>query len=175
MESFGARIAELRRRNNLKQHDLGVLVGVSGSTISGYERDLAEPNIDCIIKLASVFRLSTDELLGISRVSSVPSNELSKVESMARISALELESLKSRVNILELNLDICDWKLEKRRLEYELHAKGSEIEFLRRKIKESGILIEPFFPPFNFELGLKKIEINYKWREEEEKDLKKLG
>ncbi len=171
MESFGAKIAELRRRNNLKQHDLGVLVGVSGSTISCYERDLAEPNIDCIIKLAYVFRLSTDELLGVPRASLAPANELSKVKSMARISALELESLKSSANIIRLELDICEWMLEKRRLEYELNDKVSEIDFLRRKIKESGILIEPFFPPFNFELGLKKIVKNYKWREEEEKDV----
>ncbi len=62
------RIKELREKKKLTQEQLGVLVGVKGKTISGYENDISFPSLEVLITLASVLGVSTDELLGVAPI-----------------------------------------------------------------------------------------------------------
>lgn len=63
---FGLRLRALRNEKKLTQDELGKLLNVSGKTIGTWERDSRQPNIEAINKLASIFDVTTDYLLGNS-------------------------------------------------------------------------------------------------------------
>jgi len=65
--NFGARLKELRTNANMTQAQLGSLIGVTKSVISFYELHERAPSPDILIKLSSVFHVSTDYLLGLKR------------------------------------------------------------------------------------------------------------
>ena len=48
-------------------NDLAVILGVSTSTITAWERDEAEPSLEHLALLSSFFKKTTDELLGLDR------------------------------------------------------------------------------------------------------------
>lgn len=63
---FGLRLRALRNEKKLTQDELGKLLNVSGKTIGTWERDSRQPYIEAINKLASIFDVTTDYLLGNS-------------------------------------------------------------------------------------------------------------
>ena len=63
---FGLRLRALRNEKKLTQDELGKLLNVSGKTIGTWERDSRQPNIEAVNKLASIFDVTTDYLLGNS-------------------------------------------------------------------------------------------------------------
>lgn len=65
--NFGTRLKELRTNANMTQAQLGRLIGVTKSVISFYELHERAPSPDILIKLSSVFHVSTDYLLGLKR------------------------------------------------------------------------------------------------------------
>lgn len=58
------RLKQLREAKNMTQVRLGIELGVSQETISGYEIDKAVPPADMLIKLANCLDTSVDYLLG---------------------------------------------------------------------------------------------------------------
>lgn len=62
---FGENLKILRKENNYTQENLAKILNVSKMTISAWEADKQEPSIDNIIKLALIFRTSTDYMLGL--------------------------------------------------------------------------------------------------------------
>lgn len=64
---FGARLKELRTQAGLTQQQLGELLGVTKSVISYYELQERTPSPDVLIKLAGVFHVTTDYLLGLEK------------------------------------------------------------------------------------------------------------
>lgn len=60
----GERIKYLREKNGLTQKDVAVKLGVEPAAISKYELNMREPNIEAIKKLATIFNVSIDYLLG---------------------------------------------------------------------------------------------------------------
>jgi transcriptional regulator with XRE-family HTH domain len=58
------RLKGLRIKKGWSLLELSLLVGVSDQTISNWERGKNEPNIENIIKLANIFNVSIDYLLG---------------------------------------------------------------------------------------------------------------
>lgn len=63
-ESFARRLKTERETKGWTQSFLANLIGVSNGTISGYERNYREPDIETITKLADAFEVSVDFLLG---------------------------------------------------------------------------------------------------------------
>ena len=61
---FGQRVRELRIEKGLKQEELGSLIGISKQTISGIETGYRTTTLQTIIKMADVFGVSVDYLLG---------------------------------------------------------------------------------------------------------------
>lgn len=57
-------IKHLRQAKNLTQNDLAELLQVTKSTISAYETDARVPSIDVLIKMAKIFHVSIDYLVG---------------------------------------------------------------------------------------------------------------
>ena len=64
MSKFSERLHELRRQKGLNQDDLAVSLGISRATISDYERERSEPNIETLIRIAAFFGISIDDLTG---------------------------------------------------------------------------------------------------------------
>ena len=60
---IGKNIKELRTEKNLSQKMLAEKIGVSQGAIYFWENEINEPTAGYIVKLATVFDVSTDELL----------------------------------------------------------------------------------------------------------------
>ena len=61
--TIGKKIARLRALMGLSQEQLADKVGVSRQSVSKWEIDQALPQIDKVILLCELFKVSTDELL----------------------------------------------------------------------------------------------------------------
>ena len=61
--TFGKKIATLRKRANMTQNDLAVSLNVSRQAITKWENDIGLPDIDNLIKLASLFNTTVDDLI----------------------------------------------------------------------------------------------------------------
>lgn len=64
IETLGSRLRQLREEKRLQQDQVAALIGVKKSTISLYENDLRQPPYDTLVRLATLYRVSTDYLLG---------------------------------------------------------------------------------------------------------------
>lgn len=60
----GDNIRKLRLEREWTQEELADRLGVSRQALGNYERELREPGIDLLIKLADTFNVSIDELVG---------------------------------------------------------------------------------------------------------------
>ena len=61
---FGNRIRDLRKENGLTQKQLADALQVDFRTVSFWETERFEPNIDQIIKLCNYFNVSADYIIG---------------------------------------------------------------------------------------------------------------
>lgn len=61
---FSTRIKELRQNKGLRQEQVAKLIGVKKNAISTYENDTRQPSFEILIRMANLFRVSTDYLLG---------------------------------------------------------------------------------------------------------------
>ncbi len=58
------RLKQLRKEKKWTQDCVGSLIGVSKNTVSRYEKGTREPDFETLTKLAELFAVSTDYLLG---------------------------------------------------------------------------------------------------------------
>ena len=84
---LGERISELRRRRKMTQRQLADYLSVSLNSVSLYERNLSTPDDDTKIKIAELFDVSMDYLMGTS------SQETSLHKTQPRPSLLLYENL----------------------------------------------------------------------------------
>ena len=64
---FGDILQELRKDKSWTQADLGSELGVSKSAIGSYELGISEPSFDNLVKIADLFNVNIDFLLGHNR------------------------------------------------------------------------------------------------------------
>ena len=76
MTGFGKRLRNLRKQKNLTKQQLAVQIGVKNTMISFYEMGDRLPSPEVIIKMAAVFHVSTDYLLGLDKKESVDISDL---------------------------------------------------------------------------------------------------
>ena len=62
--SFGSKLKELRNSNQMTQKEVGELLGKTGATICDWETGKARPDIGELSRLADIFQVTTDYLLG---------------------------------------------------------------------------------------------------------------
>lgn len=118
MNITGKRIKYCRNLKGLTQKDLGRLLGLAISTISGYELGTSEPDNNTIKKMAEIFDCSADFLLGIvddMQNKLIPKSQLPK----------ELSELVDYIEILK-DYDILDISLDefKYAIEFAKKIKG---------------------------------------------------
>ena len=75
---FGYRLKNLRQQHHLTQTQVANRLNLSKTSISGYENNVKTPSQDVLIKLAGLYRGSTDYLLGLDV------EEMSSVEGLTR-------------------------------------------------------------------------------------------
>lgn len=62
---FGKRVYDLRMAMGLNQVQLANKLNVSKQTVSNWENENIQPSIEMLIRLAKIFHVSTDYLLGL--------------------------------------------------------------------------------------------------------------
>lgn len=72
MNAIGERVTRLRTERGLSKIELAKLVDIGEGTISHIENNRRKPSIDLAIRLAKVFGVSLDELIGTDEL--VPAN-----------------------------------------------------------------------------------------------------
>lgn len=62
--TFASRLKQLRLNKNLRQEQVANLIGVNKSASSTYENNTRQPSFEILVRLATLYRVSTDYLLG---------------------------------------------------------------------------------------------------------------
>lgn len=65
---LGQRIGQLRTAHGWNQVELAKRLGVAKQTISNWENGNIQPSIDMLIRLAKLFGVTTDYLLGLDAI-----------------------------------------------------------------------------------------------------------
>lgn len=63
-ESFGSRLAATRKSCGFTQEELAERLNISPQAVSKWENDLTSPDLDTLSRIAEIFDISTDTLLG---------------------------------------------------------------------------------------------------------------
>ncbi|GIN93821.1 hypothetical protein J6TS1_49200 [Siminovitchia terrae] len=66
MMSLGARLKKERERRNWSQIYVAEKIGITNAVLSNYERDYRDPDTETLKKLALLYEVKTDYLLGIT-------------------------------------------------------------------------------------------------------------
>jgi len=64
MLMIGERLRKLRKANNLTQEQVAAYLNVAKSTISQYENNINEPDLETIIRLADWYDVTLDYMMG---------------------------------------------------------------------------------------------------------------
>ena len=79
-ETFGQRLARLRKQNGLTQDEIADKIGISPQAVSKWENDVSSPDISIILSLSDILGVSTDELLGKDTINPEVVDEEKKTE-----------------------------------------------------------------------------------------------
>lgn len=87
MPEIGQKIRRLRTQRGISQVDLASSLGVSKSVVSSYENGVHLPPYDVLIRIALLFGVSTDYLLGTGATQTINVDGLSstQIEAIALI------------------------------------------------------------------------------------------
>lgn len=105
------RLKELRTSKNLFQKEVAEILGIDRTTYSKYENGASEPSHEILLKLAEIFEVSTDYLLGrdkkeptsvsadgldpelVELIKRIPDDRMPEVERYLRFQAEKKENL----------------------------------------------------------------------------------
>lgn len=87
MVNMGEKLKSLRTEKKLTQKQIADRIGLAISAVSSYESGTRYPSYDALIKLARIYHVSTDYLLGItdSRNIDVTGLEDDEIELIAQL------------------------------------------------------------------------------------------
>lgn len=83
MVDMSKKLKELRIDMELTQGQIAKRIGVTSSIISAYENGIRQPSYDSLIKLAYLYGVSSDYLLGISDRKAVEPKNLVSLEGLS--------------------------------------------------------------------------------------------
>lgn len=101
MQTLGERIASYRRAANMTQAELAEACSVTAQAVSKWENDLTAPDISLLPKLAELFHITTDELLGVQRqtVTAVDPAKVDMSKMLFRVRVLSKEGDEVSLNL----------------------------------------------------------------------------
>ena len=65
---LGQRICELRKAIGWSQVELAKRLGVAKQTVSNWENENIQPSIEMLLRLAKLFNVTTDYMLGLENI-----------------------------------------------------------------------------------------------------------
>ncbi|CUR42461.1 Transcriptional regulator [Limosilactobacillus reuteri] len=130
---IGNTIRELRKEKKMSQSELGKFIGVSQTTVTAWETGRAEPSSTFVSKLADLFNVSTDYLLGRSDSKKEPYYELTEKEK--NDIAVQAEKLMDGIESGE-NLNFYGEPATEEQKERLLIAIQTAMEMNKRKAKK---------------------------------------
>ncbi|WP_152657438.1 helix-turn-helix domain-containing protein [Oceanobacillus sp. CFH 90083] len=92
MKILSQRLREARENAGLKQIEASKLLGISNGTLSGYEREYRDPDTETLHKMADLYGVSVDWLLGKSMYPST--EDTSQPEAMSEQDTLMFRNWK---------------------------------------------------------------------------------
>lgn len=103
-KALGAHIALLRKAKGMTQAELARAIGVSQQAVFAYEIGDRRVSVFVLIKLAKVFSISIEELMGVTRPVRVPKRRLSPraMRHAERLQALTKTQQRFVVRILDM-------------------------------------------------------------------------
>jgi transcriptional regulator with XRE-family HTH domain len=129
---LGSRLRKARERANLMQKDAAHKVGISNVTLSQYEKGIRNPDPHLLAKLADLYDVSADWLLGRT---DDPNSNIVKGEKTYETLAQRLTDLRKKLNLtqedmahkLGINRDIyANYESGRREPSYEVLKKIAE-------------------------------------------------
>jgi len=85
MLHIGEKITRLRKQHDLSQSGLAKKIGASRTIVGNYERNSNTPSADILLKMARVFNVSVDFLLGEGKLSSYDKEVLKRIEDIEQL------------------------------------------------------------------------------------------
>lgn len=97
--NFGEKIKKLRLQNGMTQQQLATQLGVSKSVVSYYELQERIPSPEILVKLAVIFHVTSDYLLGLEKnssidVSGLDANDIAAINSMVNLLRKKNQNIK---------------------------------------------------------------------------------
>ncbi len=83
MVDMSKKLKDLRLEMELTQGQVAKRIGVTSSIVSAYENGIRQPSFDSLIKLAYLYGVSSDYLLGISDRKAVEPKNLVSLEGLS--------------------------------------------------------------------------------------------
>lgn len=68
---LGSRISELRRATGWSQVQLAEKLNITKQTVSNWENENIQPSVEMLMRLARLFHVSTDYLLGVEELQTI--------------------------------------------------------------------------------------------------------
>lgn len=91
--TFGQKLKILREEHNMLQSELAKLLNLAPSSISMYEKDERDPDTDTLKRIAEIFNVTSDYLLGIDTNNTI--NEPIKIAASTK-NGLDLSSMSEK-------------------------------------------------------------------------------
>ena len=121
---FGDILQELRKDKGWTQAELGNKLGVSKSEIGSYELGISEPSFENLIKIAELFNVNIDFLLGHNR-EQISWTDLSS----------EIELSSGSITIQRIKNDLQSLNLHDRTIIVDLILKFNKLEQLEQIVQ----------------------------------------
>lgn len=96
MVNMGDKLKALRIEKKLTQKQVANRIGLAISAVSSYESGSRYPSYDVLVKLARIFHVSTDYLLGISETRNIDVSGLSNREIELILQLIDLLKTKTK-------------------------------------------------------------------------------
>ena len=80
---FGTRLKNLRKQAGLTQQQLAAQLGITKSVVSFYELQERSPSPEVLVKLAAIFHVSADYLLGLDTRETIDVSDLDEEDARA--------------------------------------------------------------------------------------------
>ncbi len=97
--NLGEQIAFLRKQKKISQNELGKRAGTSGILIGKYERNETKPSIDVVVRIAGVFEVSIDFLVGKTKYQ-IDDDILKRIENIISLPTEKKELIFTVVDAL---------------------------------------------------------------------------
>ena len=105
---LGEKIAEQRKKLGLSQEEMAKKIGVSRSALSLYEIDRREPDLETVKKIASLFGVTTDYLLGAEKGGNTMLGK--RINELRRASGMTQEELGKKLGVIKQT--ISSWETD---------------------------------------------------------------